>query len=204
MQDLIILGTGGHSVEMAYIVERINRYEPTWNLLGHIATGEDKSPIYGDKPVLGTIERLADYPDTALIAEFAYPVPDEISRQRLVNLIDPSTWVHPSARMAKGCVIYPNCFIGVHAKLGDRVFALSNTIINHDAVIGNHTTFASGATLAGGVTVEDDCYIGQSSAVRQFLRIGRNSLIGMGAVVIADVEPGSVMVGNPARRLRGQ
>jgi len=30
----------------------------------------------------------------------------------------------------------------------------------------------------------------------------RNSLIGMGSVVLRDVEPDSVMVGNPARRLR--
>jgi acetyltransferase-like isoleucine patch superfamily enzyme len=56
--------------------------------------------------------------------------------------------------------------------------------------------------LAGEIHVEADCYLGQSCTVRQKLRIGRGSMVGMGAVVIADVEPNSVMVGNPARKLR--
>jgi acetyltransferase-like isoleucine patch superfamily enzyme len=38
--------------------------------------------------------------------------------------------------------------------------------------------------------------------VRQNLRIGRDSLVGMGSVVIKDVPPSSVMAGNPARKLR--
>mgnify|MGYP001570233007 CR=1 FL=1 len=44
--------------------------------------------------------------------------------------------------------------------------------------------------------------LGQGCAVRQHLRIGRNSMIGMGAVVIKDVPPNCVMAGNPARKLR--
>jgi acetyltransferase-like isoleucine patch superfamily enzyme len=34
------------------------------------------------------------------------------------------------------------------------------------------------------------------------LRIGRDSLIGMGSVVVSNVPPNSVMVGNPAHKLR--
>ena len=60
---------------------------------------------------------------------------------------------------------------------------------------------ASKVTLAGIVHVESGVYLGQSCTVRQCLRIGRNALIGMGAVVVKDVEAGSVMVGNPARAL---
>jgi acetyltransferase-like isoleucine patch superfamily enzyme len=58
-------------------------------------------------------------------------------------------------------------------------------------------------TLAGGLYVEADGYIGQGCQIRQQLRIGRKSLIGIGAVVVKDVPAGSVMVGNPARLLRG-
>jgi acetyltransferase-like isoleucine patch superfamily enzyme len=61
---------------------------------------------------------------------------------------------------------------------------------------------ASGVVLAGSVHVEGGCYLGQFCTVRQQVRIGRGSLVGMGAVVLRDVPPNSVMVGNPARRLR--
>lgn len=205
MRDLIVLGTNVHAAEMAYTIERINRREPTWNLLGHIAPGggETITELAG-RPVLGTIEMLGAHPGAAIVTDNEFPESSELPTGRLVNLIDPSAYVHPAAVIGRGCVIYCNCFIGFNAKLGDRIFALPGVTINHDDVIGDRTTLASGATLAGSVTVEEDCYIGQSSTIRQGLRIKRNSLIGMGAVVISDVEPDSVMAGNPARRLRSR
>ena len=38
--------------------------------------------------------------------------------------------------------------------------------------------------------------------IRNGIKIGEDSIIGMGAVVLKDVEANSVMVGNPARFLR--
>jgi acetyltransferase-like isoleucine patch superfamily enzyme len=65
-------------------------------------------------------------------------------------------------------------------------------------------TLTSGVTIAGDVHIEADCYLGQSCTVREMRRIGRGSLIGMGSVVLRDVAPNSIMVGNPARRLRAR
>jgi len=119
-----------------------------------------------------------------------------------VSLIHPSAVVSRTAHIGVGCVIYPHCYVGLNARINDFVFCLSGCIINHDDVIEERVIFASGVTLAGVVHVESDCYLGQGCQVRQHLRIGRNSLIGMGAVVVTDVPPNSVMVGNPARKLR--
>lgn len=203
MQDLIILGWGVHGVETAHIVERINRVKPTWNLLGHLAP---KEPVRGDDfhghPFLGTIADLANFPGARLVPDNEYPKTIPLPEDRLVSLVDPSCYVHPTAQIGKGCVIFPNCFIGFRAKIGNRAFILSNSVVNHDDVLHDQVVLASGVTLAGFVVVETDCYLGQSCTVREFLRIGRGSLIGMGAVVIKNVEPNSVMAGNPARLLR--
>ena len=43
---------------------------------------------------------------------------------------------------------------------------------------------------------------GTGCTVRQYLRIGKDSFIGMGAVVVRDVPPNAVMAGNPARKLK--
>jgi sugar O-acyltransferase (sialic acid O-acetyltransferase NeuD family) len=203
MKDLIILGTGVHAAEMVHIVERVNAREPTWRLLGHIAPKGGNVPAeLAGTPVLGTAENLGDYPSAKLVPDNEFPKSIEIPAERLVSLVDPDTYVHPTASVGPGCVLYPNCFVGFRAVLGDRVFALCGVTVNHDDAVGDRTVFASGATLAGNVTVEEDCYMGQSSTVRQFVRIGRGSMIGMGAVVVKDVEPYSVMAGNPARKLR--
>jgi acetyltransferase EpsM len=58
------------------------------------------------------------------------------------------------------------------------------------------------ARLAGKVTVDDGAYIGINATISNDIHIGAWSVIGAGAVVIRDVEPGAVMIGNPARVLR--
>jgi acetyltransferase-like isoleucine patch superfamily enzyme len=61
---------------------------------------------------------------------------------------------------------------------------------------------APGAIVSGFVQVGRACYFGASAVIRQNLRIGSRALVGMGTVVVADVEAEAVVVGNPVRVLR--
>ena len=203
MRDLLILGIGVHGAEMVEIVGRLNREEPTWNLLGCLspdgrAVGESRNGF----PVLGSFDDLSRYPEALLVPDNEWPRTLAVPRDRLTTLIDPTSFVSRTAEIGAGCVIYPHCFVGLNARLGDYVFCLSGCVVNHDDVIEDRTVLASSVTLAGFVRIESDCYLGQGCTVRQFQRVGRGSLIGMGAVVVKDVPANSVMVGNPARKLR--
>jgi sugar O-acyltransferase (sialic acid O-acetyltransferase NeuD family) len=204
LRELIIYGAGAHAQEMAEIVDRLNRVEPTWRLLGFAIPEGHPDPAasaLNGYPVLGGSELFGRYADAAFLPEFGSGRL-EIERERIASLIAPTSFVSRTANIGAGCVIYPNCFVGANASLGDRVFVLSGSAINHDDCLENRVTLASGVTLAGGVHIEAACYLGQACSVRQDVRIGRESLIGMGSVVLADVPPGVVMVGNPARQLK--
>lgn len=205
MPDLLILGIYPHAVEMADIVERINRMESTWNLVGFVSEDGDKvgEQLYG-LPIFEYQDALQRYPDSHLIPSYDWHNKAQIPRQRLATLIDPSTFVSRTAQIGLGCVIYPHCYVGAHAKIGDFLFCLSGSVINHNDIIEDGVTMTSGVVLAGDVHVEAGCYLGQSCVVREMLKIGRGSIIGMGAVVLQDVPPKSVMVGNPARKLRSR
>ena len=129
MRELIILGTGVHGVEMAHIVERINRDCPTWTLLGHIAPqATDRQDCYG-YPILGSAEEmdalLVRYPDAMLVADNEFPKNIAMPAERRTTIIDPSCYIHPTARIGCGCVIYPQCFVGMNAIIGDGVFLLA-------------------------------------------------------------------------------
>jgi len=205
MKELLILGAGPHAQEMADIVQQINHVAPTWNLLGFLVP-EAQAERVGETlgcgySVLGTFVAVECYPDAFLAMEYNCGFPD-LTCERVTSLVAPTAFVASTARIGRGCVIYPHCFVGHNAILGDRVFVLGGSVINHDAVLEDDVTVASQVSLAGFVHVEAGCYLGQACTVRQYLRIGRGSLIGMGSVVIADVPPNSVMVGNPARKLR--
>ncbi len=56
-------------------------------------------------------------------------------------------------------------------------------------MIGSHTLFVNGATLAGHVTVQDFATIGAFSPVHQFCRIGRYAYVGASTVITQDVPP---------------
>ena len=203
MLDLLILGTGAHAQEMAEIVQQVNHVSPRWRLLGYLGDAPAAAgPVeLNGYRVLGAMQRLADYPDADVL--LAYNVrPPAAARNPVRSLIAPSAFVSRSARIGPGSVIYPHGFVGAGAVLGARVFVLAACVVNHDDRLEDGVTLCSGVRLAGGVHVEAGAYLGQACTVRENVRVGAGSLVGMGSVVVADVPPHAVVAGNPARLLR--
>ena len=75
--------------------------------------------------------------------------------------------------------------------------------VAHDCVVGSHTVFANGATLAGHVIVEDYANVGAFSPVHQFCRVGRYAYIGACTVITQDVPPFSRVVTERETRCYG-
>ena len=202
LTDVILLSSGIHGREMVEILRRTSSYR----LIGIIRGEETQEQTSPDGiPVLGGPSVLSRFPDTALIHDNEWSAAhlDSLDiAERLIPLIDPAAFVHPSAVIGRGCVIYPHCFIGAEATLGESCFLLSGAVVNHDCVVGNRVVMATGAHLAGSVRVGDNAYIGQDATVRQQLSIGSGALIGMGSVVIKPVPDNAVMGGNPAKLIR--
>jgi UDP-N-acetylglucosamine acyltransferase len=79
-------------------------------------------------------------------------------------------------------------------RIGSHNLIMSYTHIGHDCLVGDHTIFVNGGTLAGHVTVEDYATVGAFCPVHQFCRIGRHSYIGAHTVITQDVPPFSKVV----------
>lgn len=79
-------------------------------------------------------------------------------------------------------------------RVGDDNLFMMAVHVAHDCVIGSNVIMANNATLGGHVIVDDYVVLGGLAAVHQFVRLGRGSMIGGLAGVVADVIPyGSVM-----------
>lgn len=78
--------------------------------------------------------------------------------------------------------------IGDHTKIGAQVN------IQHNAVIGKSCIIASQAQISGSVRIEDECWIGPNSTLRE-TRIGARAVIGLGALVLTDVPAGTSVMG---------
>jgi UDP-N-acetylglucosamine acyltransferase len=79
-------------------------------------------------------------------------------------------------------------------RVGNHNLIMAYAHIGHDSIVGDHTIFINGATLAGHVTVEDYATIGNFSSVQQFCRVGRHAYIGAHSPITQDVPPFSKVV----------
>lgn len=112
-----------------------------------------------------------------------------------------------------------NVLIGVDLGAGmvvGKSFMLVHPVgvtMGFGARIGDNVRFASGVTLAGKYyeveegrdqefpVIEDDVTVGAHAVIVGGVRVGRNAMVGANSVVLSDVPPDTVVLGNPARRV---
>lgn len=88
---------------------------------------------------------------------------------------------------------------GMVTRVGDGCLFMVGAHVAHDCQIGNSVIMANNATLGGHVVVEDHAIIGGLAAVRQFVRIGRNAMVGGMSGVEQDVIPFGLVMGERAK-----
>jgi UDP-N-acetylglucosamine acyltransferase len=73
--------------------------------------------------------------------------------------------------------------------VGNNCLLMAYVHIAHDCIVGNNVIMANAATLAGHIEIEDWAIIGGLSAVHQFVKIGKHTMISGGALIRKDVPP---------------
>lgn len=131
------------------------------------------------------------------------------ARRKLVQTLGP--------RVEYACVVHPAATIGPYVDISPGVMVIGRVSMTTDIAVGRHALinpgcnishdcrirdFASlgpGVSLAGRVTIEEGANLGVGAVVAPGVVVGAWSTVGAGAVVIRNVEPGSTVVGVPAR-----
>jgi UDP-2-acetamido-3-amino-2,3-dideoxy-glucuronate N-acetyltransferase len=133
--------------------------------------------------------------------------------------VGPRTRIWAFAHVLSGAVLGADCnicdhvFIESDVIVGDRVTVkcgvqLWNGVrLQDDVFVGPNATFTNdpfprSRDYTKGVVetvVERQASIGANATILPGVRIGRNAMVGAGAVVVADVPANAIVVGNPAR-----
>lgn len=71
--------------------------------------------------------------------------------------------------------------------------------MENDTVIGDSFLLATSYCIGASVRVANNAFVGLNSTVREGVSIGEFGFVGMGANVLADVQPDTVVFGNPAK-----
>ena len=86
--------------------------------------------------------------------------------------------------------------------IGSHVFISEGVVFHtHDGGVWIFRDEIPDIRVHGTIIIEDNCLIGRNAMLLPDIRIGRNSIVGAGSVVISDVPPNSIVTGVPARAI---
>ena len=121
--------------------------------------------------------------------------------------------VLPGAVIGADCNICDHVFIENDVRVGDRVTVKcgvqlwDGVVLEDDVFVGPNATFTNDPfprskqppTEFSRTIVKAGASIGANATLLSGITVGRNAMVGAGAVVTHDVPENSVVVGNPAR-----
>ncbi|MDX6583436.1 MAG: hypothetical protein QOI10_2620 [Solirubrobacterales bacterium] len=110
-------------------------------------------------------------------------------------------FVWHNVEVGENCMIFENNVLQHRVEVGDNVVLWSGNHVGHRTRIEDHCFIASHVVVSGYCNVGRSSFMGVNSCVNDFVKIAEDCVIGSGAVVVKDTEPGKVYVGNPARPL---
>lgn len=113
-------------------------------------------------------------------------------------MVHPHAGVTPTARVGAGSIVLAGAMVESFAHVGAHVYVNKQTIVGHDATVGDYCVIAPGARLGGHVVVERGATVGMGAIILEDRIIGEDAVVAAGAVVTSDVEPGTMVAGVPA------
>jgi len=206
MKKIAIYGAGGFGREVKQLINHINTYKPTFDIIGFFDDGIPKGKIIDELEVLGGLFELNAFDNLSVVLCFGNPQ----LKEKLISELNPNfnfpNLIHPNViiydychNFGKGIIICANCFISLNVYLGDFVSVNVNTTIGHDVKIGDYCSIMPGVNISGNIKIGANSFIGVGAKLINDISISHGVTIGAGAVVLKNVEMPSTVFGNPAR-----
>ena len=208
-KKIIVLGTGGNSIDILDTINEINLIEKKYECIGFLDDDVSKrsNQIHG-VDIIGQITDAKFFKDAYFIngignssnfySKKIIIAKSSIRPDKFETIIHPSSSISKFSKIGKGSVIFQNVVICSNVEIGVHVAILPNTVISHDAMINHYSTIAGGVCISGSSEIGESSYIGTNSSIKEHVRVGKNCLIGMNSNVLENTRDNSVYYGNPA------
>lgn len=173
--------------------------------------GNDKSAtLFGDwsdiEPLLKS-DLITDYEIENDSRNSAVPLLD---LKQFNARIEPGAIIRDQVKIGDRAVVMMGAVINIGCEIGEDTMIDMGVVMGGRALVGNHCHIGAGAVLAGviepasatPVTIEDDVLIGANAVVIEGVHIGKGAVVAAGSIVLHDVEPNTLVAGNPARKIK--
>lgn len=205
--SLIVVGASGWGKEVVWLATRAG-----WKVDGFL----DDNPLLHNKrfynlPILGTISDWTKFSNSSFIVAIAEPrvrknIIAEMQKSGkpcFATLVDPSACIITKiTAIGEGSVVCAGSVITADVKINKHVIVNKLCSVGHDVILENFVTLAPQVMLGGHVHVNYGAEIGAASSVKQNVRVGQGAMVGMGGLVLKDVEPNSLVIGSPVTTMK--
>lgn len=203
-----IYGASGLGREVNIIARKINAIEHRWEKIIYVDDNEDITDVLGTpsysfrkaQEIFKELE-VSIAVGEPRIREMLYNKVKE-SGVGLATLIHPGIYIDESTVIGEGVTICEGTTVTSCVRLEDNVYIQPHGSIGHDIHIGKHSIIGANVQIGGANEIGERVFIGFMAGTLQGLTIGDDVEISAGAIVFRDIEPGLIVMGNPARVIR--
>ena len=203
-----IFGASGLGREVEIIARKINNRDNRWEQIVYVDDNEAIKEVLGvpSYPFEKALEKFQDIEMTIAIGEprTREKIYNRIKDRgvKLVTLIHPGVYIDKSSTVGEGVTICEGVTTTSGVRLEDNVYIQPHAVIGHDIHIGKHSVIGSNVEIGGANEIGERVFIGFMVGTLQGLTIGDDVEISAGSIVFRDIEPGMIVMGNPARVIR--
>lgn len=209
MKEIVIIGAGNFGKEVAWLIEDINKYKPTYIVLGFLDDEKKQGQNINGYDVLGSVAYLEElnrnHHACAVIA-----MQNGLYRKKIVESLpafeDWETLIHPSVSISEtsqigfGSIIAAGSYVSVNSKVGNQCVLNMGSIIENDCVIDDYASIMTKTLIGSHSKICRYAYVASGAVITSGRIIGKESQVGPGSVVINDVADGVNVMGVPAKK----
>ncbi|QRP63260.1 acetyltransferase [Rhodanobacter sp. FDAARGOS 1247] len=167
-------------------------------------------PTLAGRPVVAFETLEADYPPAEVDVFVAVPSSQlnrlrtrlylDMKRRgyRLATYVSTRAFVWRNAEVGENSFIFEGNVIQPFVRVGNNCILWSGNHVGHRTVVHDNVFIASHAVISGYCEIGANSFIGVNSTFNDHVKVASDNVIGAGALVTRDTEPGRIYVGSPA------
>lgn len=196
----VVVGTGGHARVVASLLAA-----NSIDVLGFFDFENEtpKPEIIDHSPLLGPLKDLEKY--KSKITQLYLAVGDNSKRRKLYeryrdsfkmpSLTHPSAVVERNVTVGEASQICMGALLASEAKIGCGCIINTGTSVDHESSVGDFVHLAPQVVVAGRTTIGEGTFVGMNASIAPNIRVGRDAVIGAGAIVLRDVPERAKVLG---------
>jgi len=205
MNEISIIGTGGFAREVLCIIDDLDLYS---SCNGFYEPDDVWEANWKDRSIMGL--PVHPYSSLSRSSMLTIGIGNSQVRERVSDQLkdnDFATLIHPKASISRwatigvGSVVCAGTIVTSQIKIGRHSQFNLNTTIGHDCELQDFLTTAPSVNISGICNIGKHVYFGTGAATKQGITICGNVIIGMGAMVVKDIDESGTYVGIPAKKL---